>query len=96
MVRLYETIFILKPELEEEVREGLIERIKGIITGNQGEIVEVDTWGNKKLAYEIEDYNNGFYTLITFKGEKAVLDELERNYKIIGEILRSLIVRVED
>lgn len=44
MVRLYETVFILKPDLEEEAREGIIERIKDLITSNQGEIVEVETW----------------------------------------------------
>ncbi|NLM97671.1 MAG: 30S ribosomal protein S6 [Halanaerobiaceae bacterium] len=96
MVRLYETVFILKPDLEEEAREGIIERIKDLITSNQGEIVEVETWGNKKLAYEIKNYNNGFYTLISFKGNKVVLSELERNYRIIDEVIRSLIIKVED
>jgi len=95
MVRVYETTFILKPDLEEGVRDEYLERVKGIITDNQGEIVETDVWGNKKLAYEINDYRTGFYTMITFKGEKETVDELERNYKIIDDVLRYLIIRKE-
>lgn len=96
MVRLYETTFILKPDLEEEVRDELVERIQKIITDNQGEIVETEIWGNKNLAYEINDYRTGFYTLISFKGEAEVVEELERNYKIIDNVLRSLVIKVED
>ncbi|MFP4661793.1 MAG: 30S ribosomal protein S6 [Halanaerobiales bacterium] len=93
MVRLYETTFIIKPDVEEGVKEELQERIKGIITDNGGEIVEVDVWGSKKLAYEINDYRTGFYTMIIFKGESEAINELERNYKIIDDILRYLIIR---
>ena len=68
MTRLYETVFVLRPDLDEEARDGLVERIKGIITDNQGEIVEEDIWGNRKLAYEINKYDTGYYVLLTFKG----------------------------
>jgi small subunit ribosomal protein S6 len=96
MVRIYEATFILKPDLEEEVRDETIERVKDIITDNGGEIVETDVWGSKKLAYEINDYRTGFYTLITLKGDKEVVDELERNFKIMDDVLRYLIIRKED
>jgi small subunit ribosomal protein S6 len=96
MVRLYETVFILKPDMEEEAREELIERIKSIITSNNGEIVEVDTWGSKKLAYEINDFRNGYYTVIVFKGEPITVSELERNYKIIDDVIRYLIINKEN
>lgn len=96
MARLYETTYILRPDLEEETREELMERIKGIITERQGEIIEIDVWGNKKLAYEINDYNTGFYVLITFRGNTELVNELDRNYKIIDGVLRSLIIKKED
>ena len=96
MVRTYETIFILKPDLDEEVRKQIQERIPAIISDNQGEIIETSVWGNKKLAYEVEDYRSGFYTLINFKGETKIVDELEHNYKIIDGVLRYLIIKKDD
>lgn len=96
MVRNYETTFILRPDLEEETREALIERIKNIVTDNNGEIVEVDIWGDRKLAYEINDFRSGYYIVMNFKGEADLVNELERNFKIIDNVLRYLIVRKED
>lgn len=96
MTRLYETVFVLRPVLDEEARDGLVERIKGIITDNQGEIVEEDIWGNRKLAYEINKYDTGYYVLLTFKGGTALVKELERNYRILDGVLRSLIINKED
>lgn len=96
MVRDYETTFILRPDLEEETREALIERIKNIVTDNNGEIVEVDIWGDRKLAYEINDFRSGYYIVMNFKGEADLVNELERNFKIVDNVLRYLIVRKED
>ncbi len=96
MIRLYETVFVLKPDMEEEPREALIDRIKSVITDNNGEIVEVDTWGSKKLAYEINDFRTGYYTVIMFKGEPVTVNELERNYKIIDDVIRYLIINKEN
>ncbi|MEJ6951962.1 30S ribosomal protein S6 [Natronospora cellulosivora (SeqCode)] len=96
MVRNYETIYILKPDLEEEVREQLQERITGIINDNQGEILETEVWGTKRLAYEVKDFTSGFYTMINFKGESDLVNELERNYKIIDDVIRYLTIKQED
>lgn len=96
MARAYETTFILKPEMEEEARKSLLERIKSIITDNNGEITEVDEWGNRKLAYEIKGFNSGYYTVINFTGETRTVNELERNFKIIDDVIRYLIVKDEE
>ncbi len=95
MVRVYEATYIIRPDIEDEAKEGLQERIKSIITDNQGEILSADVWGTKKLAYEINDYRTGFYTMITLKGESEVVDELERNFKIIDDVIRYLIIKKE-
>ena len=94
--RNYETMFVIKPDADEDTREEVIERFKGIITDNEGEINEVDTWGTRELAYEINDYRSGYYTVINFNGKTSIVDELEYDFKIVGEILRHLIVRKED
>ena len=95
-VRDYETTFVIAPDVEEETRENIIERIKNIIDDYDGEINEVDEWGNKQLAYEINDYKTGYYTMIDFTAETPVIDELERQFSIITNVLRHLIVKKED
>ncbi len=95
-VRNYETTFILRPDMEEESREELLGKIKGIITDDGGEIVETDIWGSKKLEYEIQDYTSGYYVILNFNSSPEVINELERNFKIIGDVIRYLIVRIED
>jgi len=95
MVRVYEATYILRPDIEDDAKEALQERIQSIITDNQGEIEKVDVWGTKKLAYEINDYRTGFYTMITLKGESETVNELERNFKIIDDVIRYLIIRKE-
>ena len=95
-MREYETIFVLRPDLEDESIEENSNRIKDVITNNGGEILEEDVWGKKSLAYEIKDYRSGHYTVLTFEAEGKVVNELKRNYKIMDSVLRHLVVRKED
>ncbi|MGB9679713.1 MAG: 30S ribosomal protein S6 [Thermoanaerobacteraceae bacterium] len=94
-MRLYETIFILSPEVNEEERNNLIEKFKKLITDNGGEITNFEDWGKKKLAYPIQKKQEGYYTLMNFNSEAKVPQELERVYKITEDVLRYLIVKVE-
>ncbi len=91
--RNYETIFIIKPDLEEEEREKIIERIKNLIEKNNGEIDEIEKMGTRKLAYEIRDYKSGYYTRIEFTGTTDIVDELEYDYRILDDIIRYLTVK---
>ena len=88
----YETIFIVRPNLEQEAITAAIEKIKGVITNNGGEIVEVEDWGKKKLAYPIAKQTEGYYTLINFKSDADLPKELTRVYKITDSIIRNIIV----
>lgn len=90
----YETIFIIRTSVDEESRKALIERFKGIIEEN-GTINEVDEWGNRRLAYPIDDERDGYYVLINFTSEPGVPAELDRVYQITEDILRSIIVTKE-
>jgi len=67
-MRAYETLFILKPDLEEEAITAAIERLTTLIQNNNGTVEQVNRWGKKRLAYEIQDYREGYYTLILFHG----------------------------
>ena len=91
----YETIFVLRPDLEEEEIENAQNRIKGVVE-NSGELIEEDVWGNKSLAYEINDYRSGHYTVLNFEADGKVVDELKRNYKIMDSVIRHLVVRKDN
>lgn len=87
----YETIFIVDPTLNEEARTALIERFKTLIETN-GTIDEVDEWGSRRLAYEINDQREGYYVLVNFTSAPDFPAELDRIYKITEGIMRSIIV----
>ncbi len=94
-MRKYETIFILKAEVEEEQRNNLIEKFKSIIESD-GEIENVNEWGLKKLAYEIDKYKEGYYVLVNFKAGTDLPQELERNFRISDDVIRFLVVNLEE
>jgi len=94
-MRSYELIFVLRPTLDEEAINANIEKFKGIIEKNGGEIVEVDTWGRRKLAYPIKKVNEGFYTLVNFKADSELPKELARNFRISDSVIRHIIVKDE-
>ena len=94
-MRKYEAIFILRPSIEEDKRVEEIEKYKSIISAD-GEIEKVEEWGNRKLAYEIEKIRDGYYVLVTFKANPTLPKELERNFKISDEVIRYIIVNLED
>ena len=93
-MRKYETIFILAPDLEEEQTQSAIEKIKGIITQPNGEILKVEDWGKRKLAYEVKKKSKGHYFLIHFLGTAALLSELERNFRVMDAVIKFQSVRL--
>jgi len=96
IVRQYELVFIVKPDLDEEATDTLIGRIRGIVETNGAEVIKLEKWGKRRLAYEIKNYREGFYVIVNFKGDAAVADELDRVLKITENILRHMIVREDE
>jgi len=93
-MRNYETIFVLKANLEEEKRIEAIEKFKGIINAD-GEVESVEEWGVRKLAYEIQKMREGYYVLVNFKANVTLPKELERNFRISDDVLRFIVVNKE-
>jgi len=87
----YEVVFILKPDLAEEATAGLVEKFKSLVEAN-GTLAEVDEWGKRRLAYPIDDLNEGYYVLMTFSAPPAFPAELDRVLKITDGVMRSIIV----
>ena len=88
----YETLFIINPNSSEEDTAALVGKFKAIIE-SQGTVESVDEWGKRRLAYEIDDMNEGYYVLINFESDKDLPAELDRVFHITEGIMRSLIVR---
>lgn len=90
----YETIYIVKPNVDEEALKAHIERFKGIVESN-GEIETIDEWGKRKLAYLIDDIGEGFYVYMKYKADRAVPKELERVFGITEDILRNMTIKLD-
>lgn len=94
-MRKYEALYIINPTLEEEAIKGLVERFSNLIVEQGGQVEKVDEWGKRRLAYEIQDFKEGYYVLMNFSAEPSVPQELERVFKITDGIIRYLIVKEE-
>lgn len=90
-MREYEILFVLDPALDEDKKTDLIETIKSIING-AGEAGEADVWGERRLAYTINDRTTGFYVVLPFKAEPELPKELDRRLKINENVMRHIIV----
>ncbi len=91
----YESMYILKPTLEEEARAALIAKFSDIVASNGGEVEQVDEWGMKKLAYPIDYIDDGYYVLMTFAAPPSLPLELERNYKINDNVMRFMVIKLD-
>jgi small subunit ribosomal protein S6 len=90
----YESLYVLKPDIEEEPRKALIEKFKALVEQNGGKVEKVDEWGVRKLAYEIDYIKEGYYVLMTFESDPQFPSELERNYNISDSVLRYNVIRL--
>ena len=94
MINKYETIIVVDSSKGEEETAAVVEKFKSLIEKN-GEIESVDEWGTRRLAYPINDLNEGFYVLINFSAKPTFITELERNYRISSGLLRTIVVKKE-
>ena len=94
-MRTYETVFIARPDLEEEGLDALVERQKQVLTDNGAEIIKVEPMGLRRLAYPIKTHVRGHYVLIHAGMELSAIQELERSLKLSEDVLRYLVVRIE-
>ena len=90
---VYESIYILRPGLSDEEVAATKDKIGNIISENDGKILDDEEWGKRKLAYEVSKERYGFFTLIHFEGEAKLIAELERNYKLLGDVMKYIIIR---
>jgi len=91
--RDYELGFILNPEVSEEQNSSILERIQQIVKTNDGQVVRINQWGRRRLAYPIEHQRDGFYVFFDMILTPETVSELDRNLKVTEEVLRHIIIR---
>ena len=92
----YELALVVSSKIEDEVRNDVVEKAKAIVVNAGGQISEVEEWGKKKLAYEIQKMSEGFYYFIHFDAESTAPAEIESRVRILDNVLRFLVVRADE
>ncbi len=95
-MKAYELLFIVAPTIDDETRASVMKRIETTITDAQGVVDNVDNWGKRKLAYEINGLSDGDYTLIDFHTDPQSIAELDRVLRINDAVVRHMIVARTD
>ena len=91
----YELVLVVNAKIEDDARTAVVEKAKAYVTRFGGTVTEVEDWGKKKLAYEIQHMKEGFYYFIQFEADAACPAELEKRVRIMDNVLRYLVVRKE-
>ncbi len=89
----YELCVVVSAKLEDDARAELLDRVKEVITRFEGTVVDVDDWGKKRLAYEIEKMHEAYYYFIHFESEPTAPAQIEGRLRIMDGVLRYLCVR---
>ncbi|MDO5518966.1 MAG: 30S ribosomal protein S6 [bacterium] len=89
----YELALVVNAKIEDEARTATVEKVKEYITRFGGTVTNVDEWGKKRLAYDIQKMREGFYYFITFESESNCPNELEQNVRIMEPVIRYLCIR---
>jgi small subunit ribosomal protein S6 len=91
----YETTFITAPEMTEAEHKEVVEKYLNLLRSNDAEIINIEHWGLRKLAYPIDAKNNGYYTYVEFTAYGTLVSKLEKEYGYDERILRYLTVRLD-
>mgnify|MGYP002511145059 FL=1 len=94
-MRKYEIMYVVQPTIEEDAKKALVERFDNILTENGAEIIESKEWGKRRLAYEINDFREGFYQLVTLNATEEALNEFTRLANINEDIIRHMAIRLD-
>lgn len=94
-MRDYELIFVVHPDLEQTAFEEIVDRVKGWVMDEGGEVSKTDLWGKRKLAYPIRKKNEGLYVLMETRLPPASCAAIEHNFRLVEPVMRFLITRIE-
>ena len=91
----YELAVVVNAKLDDEAKNAVVDKVKALIERFGGQIAEVDDWGKKRLAYEIQKMNEAFYYIVAFEAPLSAPAQIEANVRIMEQVIRFLIVKQE-
>lgn len=95
-MKAYELMLLLNPNLDEDARNATVERVEGLVTENGGVVDNVESWGKRKLAFELDDLTEGDYVVLDFHTTPDAIAEIDRVLRITDPVVRHMIVRRDD
>ncbi len=95
-MRLYEEVFIVKPDLAEEEAESVVELLSKTVTDQGGKVEHLDRWGRRKLAYRVAKFDEGIYFILKFSAKAETVKEVERRLRVNDFVIKFLTVRLDE
>ena len=95
-MRIYEELFIVKPDATDEEVDQVTEQLTSVVTTSKGTVDKVDKWGKRRLAYRVQKYKEGFYVLVQFSAEPDTVKEVERRLRVNDAVIKYLTVRIDE
>ncbi len=95
-LREYETIFLLKPDLAEDLVDKVVERMRGIVHRDGGKVIKVENWGKKKTAYEVKKNLRAIFVRFLYLGDTRAVAEFERNLRMTDDVMKYQSVKIAD
>jgi len=95
-LREYETIFLVRPDLADDLVDKIVERIRGIVHRDGGKVIKVENWGKKKVAYEVKKHLRAIFVRFLYLGSTQMVAEFERNLRMTDDVLKYQSVKVAD
>lgn len=95
-VREYETIYVMSPTTPKDASDRIAQRVAEVMGREGGRLTLVESWGRRQLAYPVSKHRRGVYVYLKYTGGGAVVDELERNFRMLDEVLKFQTVKVRD
>ena len=94
--REYETIYILRPDSTSDVIAQVNQKVRGVIEAGGGNLLKIDNWGKRKLAYEVKKQLKGIYLFFSYLGQAGLLEEVERNLRLTASVIRYYSVKIAE
>lgn len=95
-MKKYEIMYIIRPNIDDEAKKALVERFNSVLTDNGAELTNVKEWGKRRLAYEINDFRDGYYMILTVMSNPEAVQEFDRLAKISEDMIRHIVIREEE